>query len=85
MENNNCDDFIQECYVFFERMNIKYRDIVEEDSPCIATKRVKRNLVPGFNDTDYNIQLSPVMEVSIKFNVFVMERTQKAIILEQNT
>ena len=85
MKQKLYNDFIQECYDFFERMNIKYRDIVEEDSQCIATKRVKRNLVPGFNDTDYNIQLSPVMEVSIKFNVFVMERTQKAIILEQNT
>ena len=69
MEDNNYNDFMQECYGFFERMNIKYRDIIEEDSPCIAIKRVKRNFFPGFNDTDYNIQLSPVMDVSIKFNV----------------
>lgn len=63
------NDFIQECYEFFERMSSKYIDIIEKDSQCIATKRFERKSVPAFNDMDYKIQSSPVMEVSIKFNV----------------
>lgn len=64
------NDFIQECYEFFERMSSKYIDIIEKDSPCIATKRVVRKIVPTFNPIDYKIKSSSVMEVSIKFNVF---------------
>lgn len=63
------NDFIQECYEFFERMSSKYIDIIEKDSQCISIKRFKYNSVPTFNDANYNIQSSPVMEVSIKFNV----------------
>lgn len=69
MEYKNYNDFVQECTEFFERMNINYIDIIEKDSPCLATKRVERKSVPAFNDMDYEIQSSPVMEVSIKFNV----------------
>ena len=64
------NDFIQECYEFFERMSSKYIDIIEKDSQCIATKRVERKIVPTFNVMDYMIQSSPIIEVSIKFNVF---------------
>lgn len=64
------NDFIQECCEFFERMSSKYIDIIEKDSQCLATKRVERKRVPAFNDMDYKIQSSPIMEVSIKFNVF---------------
>ena len=64
------NDFIQECYEFLGRMSSKYVDIIEKDSPCIATKRVVRKIVPTFNPIDHKIQSSPVMEVSIKFNVF---------------
>lgn len=63
---------------FFERMNIKYIDIIEKDSPCIATKRVVRKIVPAFNPIDYKIQSSPVMEVSIKFNVLARGRKQES-------
>ena len=62
-------DFIQECYEFFERMSSKYIDIIEKDSPCIATKRVVGKTIPTFNPIDYKIQSSSVMDVSIKFNV----------------
>ena len=64
------NDFIQECYEFFERMSSKYIDIIEKDSQCIAIKRFQHNSVPTFNDVNYNIQISPIREVSIKFNVF---------------
>ena len=64
------NDFIQECYEFFERMSSKYVDIIEKDSQCIAIKRFQHNSVPTFNDVNYNIQISPIREVSIKFNVF---------------
>ena len=63
------NDFVGECYEFFERMSSKYIDIIEKDSPCIATKRVVRKIVPTFNPIDYKIQSSPIREVSIKFNV----------------
>lgn len=84
MEDKSYNDFIQECYEFFERMNINYIDIIEKDSPCIATKKVVRKIVPTFNPTDYNIQSSPVMEVSIKFNVLargvnIKETTEKFV------
>ena len=71
------NDIIQECYEFLERMSSKYIDIIEKDYQCIDIS------IPTFNDVNYNI--SPIREVSIKFNVFVMERTQKAITLGQNT
>ena len=69
MEDKDCNDFIQECYEFFERMNIKYRDIIEVNSQCIAIKRVKRKSVMVFDEISYITQSSPVVEVSIKFNV----------------
>ena len=61
--------FIQECYEFFERMSSKYIDIIEKDSQCIDIKRFQHNSVPTFNDENYNIQISPIREVTIKFNV----------------
>ena len=64
------NDFIQECYEFLERMSSKYIDIIEKDSQCIAINRFKHNSVPTFNDVNYNIQISPIREVSFKFNVF---------------
>ena len=70
MEDKNYKDFIQECYEFFERMSSKYIDIIEKDSQCIAIKRFQHNSVARFNDVHYNIQISPIREVSIKFNVF---------------
>ena len=56
------NDIIQECYEFFERMSSKYIDIIEKDSQCIDIS------IPTFNDVNYNI--SPIREVSIKFNVY---------------
>ena len=56
------NDFIQECYEFIERMSSKYIDIIEKDSKCIDIS------FPKLNDVNYNI--SPIREVSIKFNVF---------------
>ena len=71
------NDFIQECYEFLERMSRKYIDIIEKDSPCIDIKRFKLNSVPTFNDVNYNIQNSPIREVSIKFNVFKKDEKLK--------
>ena len=56
------NDLIQECYEFLERMSSKYIDIIEKDSKCIDIS------IPAFNDVNFNI--SPIREVSIKFNVF---------------
>lgn len=56
------NDIIQECYEFLERMSSKYINIIEKDSQCIDIS------IPTFNDVNYNI--SPIREVSIKFNVF---------------
>ena len=70
MKQKLYNDFIQECYEFFELMSSKYIDIIEKDSRCIAIKRFRHNSVPTFNDVNYNIQISPIREVSIKFNVF---------------
>ena len=78
MEDNNYNDFMQECYEFFERMSSKYDDIIEINSKCLATKRVERKSVPSFNDMDYKIQSSPVMEVSIKFNVLAYGANSKS-------
>ena len=64
------NDFIQECYEFFERISSKYIDIIEKDSQCITIKRFQHNSIPTFNDVNYNIKISPIREVSIKFNVF---------------
>ena len=72
------NDFIQECYEFFERMSSKYIDIIEKDSQCIAIKRFQHNSVPTFNDVNYNIQISPIREVSIKFNVFKKDEKLKS-------
>ena len=72
------NDFIQECYEFFERMSSKYIDIIEKDSQCIAIKRFQHNSVPTFNDVNYNIQISPIREVSIKFNVFKNDEKLKS-------
>ena len=69
-KQKNYNDFIQECYEFLERMSSKYIDIIEKDSQCIAIKRFQHNSVPTFNDENYNTQISPIREVSIKFNVF---------------
>ena len=69
---------IQECYEFLERMSSKYIDIIEKDSRCIAIKRFRHNSVPTFNDVNYNIQISPIREVSIKFNVFCDDEKLKA-------
>lgn len=69
MDDKSCNDFIQECNEFFERMNIKYIDIIEKDSPFISTKRVKRKSVMVFDEISYITQSSPIVEVSIKFNV----------------
>lgn len=57
------NDLIQECYEFLERMSSKYIDIIEKDSQCIDIS------IPAFNDVNYNI--SPIREVSFKFNVFM--------------
>lgn len=72
------NDFIQECYEFFERMSSKYIDIIQKDSQCIAIKRFQDNSVPTFNDVNYNIKISPIREVSIKFNVFKNDEKLKA-------
>lgn len=71
------NDFIQECYEFIERMSSKYIDIIEKDSQCIAIKRFQHNSVPTFNDVNYNIKISPIREVSIKFNVFKKDEKPK--------
>lgn len=71
------NDFIQECYEFLERMSSKYIDIIEKDSQCIAIKRFQHNSVQTFNDVNYNIQISPIREVSIKFNVFKKDEKLK--------
>ena len=78
MEDKNYKDFIQECYEFFERMSSKYIDIIEKDSRCIAIKRFRHNSVQTFNDVNYNIQISPIREVSIKFNVFCDDEKLKS-------
>ena len=70
MEDKNYNDLIQECYEFLERMSSKYIDIIEKDSQCIDIS------IPTFNDVNYNI--SPVREVSIKFNVFKKDEKLKA-------
>ena len=70
MEDKNCNDFIQECYEFLERMSSKYIDIIEKDSQCIAIS------IPSFNDVNYNI--SPIREVSFKFNVFCDDEKLKS-------
>lgn len=72
------NDFIQECYEFLERMSSKYIDIIEKDSQCIAIKRFQHNSVQTFNDINYNIQISPIREVSIKFNVFKKDEKLKS-------
>ena len=64
------NDIIQECYEFLERMSSKYIDIIEKDSQCIDIS------IPTFNDVNYNI--SPIREVSIKFNVFCDDEKLKA-------
>lgn len=64
------NDLIQECYEFLERMSSKYIDIIEKDSQCIDIS------IPAFNDVNYNI--SPIREVSFKFNVFCDEEKLKA-------
>ena len=64
------NDIIQECYEFLERMSSKYINIIEKDSQCIDIKRFQHNSVPTFNDVNYNIQKSPIIEVSIKFYVY---------------
>ena len=73
MENKSYDDFIQECNEFFERMNIKYRDIIENDSQCAVLKRVERKSVPAFNNII--MQSSTIGEVSIKF--YILGKTSK--------
>ena len=72
------NDFIQECYEFLERMSSKYINIIEKDSQCIDIKRFQHNSVPTFNDVNYNIQISPIREVSIKFNVFKNDEKLKS-------
>lgn len=72
------NDFIQECYEFFERMSSKYDNIIETDSQRIDIKRVERKSVPAFNPIDYMIQSSPIREVSIKFNVFCDDEKLKS-------
>ena len=64
------NDIIQECYEFLERMSSKYINIIEKDSQCIDIS------IPTFNDVNYNI--SPIREVSIKFNVFCDDEKLKA-------
>lgn len=64
------NDFVRECHKFYDRMKSEYEDIIEFDSPCIEIKKVVRKCVPTFNPTNYNIQSSPIREVSIKFDVF---------------
>ena len=66
------NDIIQECYEFLERMSSKYINIIEKDSQCIDIS------IPTFNDVNYNIQISPIREVSIKFNVFCDDEKLKA-------
>ena len=65
-----CNDLIQECYEFLERMSSKYIDIIEKDSQCIDIS------IPAFNDVNYNI--SPIREVSIKFNILTYGEKLKA-------
>lgn len=72
------NDFIQECYEFLERMSSKYIDIIEKDSQCISIKRFQHNSVPTFNEVNYRIQISPIREVSIKFNVFKKDEKLKS-------
>ena len=64
------NDIIQECYEFLERMSSKYINIIEKDSQCIDIS------IPTFNDVNYNI--SPIREVSIKFNFFCDDEKLKA-------
>lgn len=64
------NDIIQECYEFLERMSSKYINIIEKDSQCIDIS------IPTFNDVNYNI--SPIREVSIKFNVFCDDEKLKS-------
>lgn len=63
------NDFVGECNDFFERMNIKYRDIIWGDSQFMSIKRVERKNVAAFNDGTCITQHSTIGEVSIKFNV----------------
>ena len=63
------NDFVGECNDFFERMNMKYRDIIGNDSQIMSIKRVERKNVAAFNNGDYITQHSTIGEVSIKFNV----------------
>lgn len=67
------NDLIQECYEFLERMSSKYINIIEKDSQCIDIS------VPTFNDVNYNI--SPIREVSIKFNVFCDDEKLKGKVM----
>ena len=64
------NDIIQECYEFLERMSSKYINIIEKDSQCIDIS------IPTFNEVNYNI--SPIREVSIKFNVFCDDEKLKS-------
>lgn len=64
------NDLIQECYEFLERMSSKYIDIIEKDSQCIDIS------IPAFNNVNYNI--SPIREVSFKFNVFCDDEKLKS-------
>lgn len=43
------NDFIQECYEFFELMSRKYDDIIDTDTPRIDIKRFKREFIPVFD------------------------------------
>lgn len=51
-------------------MSSKYIDIIEKDSKCIDIS------IPTFNDVNYNI--SPIREVSIKFNIFCDDEKLKS-------
>ena len=55
--------------IFFERMNIKYRDIIENDSQCTVIKRVERKSIASINGINCT-QHSLIGEVSIKFYIF---------------
>ena len=63
------NDFIQECYEFFERMSRKYDDIIDTDTPRIDIKMVKREFIPVFDEINYVTRNYPIAEVTIKFNV----------------
>lgn len=65
MEDKNCNDFIQECYEFFERMSRKYDDIIEIDSLRIDIKRAENKRIPIFDETHLIIQKSHIMEVCV--------------------